>query len=146
MVMVDRLSAAAFGLVPSGQLFARELHAAPRVGLRPEQMPGLVDSCTVYTADADLLMARMAGSVARIHRVMFAEKLPGTAELDVVDKLLVGWSYQALDLGRTWVRHRVNGLRDLDTDQVRRISEVHGAVAALLAGEMRKSPVEQAAA
>jgi hypothetical protein len=144
MVMVEVLSASAFGLVPSDQLFARELHAAGKLGLSTQQIPMLVECCTFYTADADTLMVQMAGDVSEIQRIVYGEKLPGTTDLDRVDRLLMGWSYRALELGRTWVRHRVNGLRELDADQVRRVSEVRQGLTVALAGAVREGSSDKA--
>ncbi|MCK9893373.1 hypothetical protein [Frankia sp. AgB32] len=129
---MDFLSSAAFGMVPAGQLFARELHGAHRVGLGVEQIPTLVESCTLYTAASDVLMVQMAAQVAQVHQVMFGETLPTKAKLDGVDKLLVGWSYRGLELGRTWVRHRMIGLRDLSADQVKAVAAEHDQRTALL--------------
>ncbi|CAO5170862.1 conserved hypothetical protein [Frankia sp. AiPs1] len=132
--MIEMLPAAAFGLVPFGQAFARELHAAPTVGLRPDQMPGLVGPCTMYAAESDALMAQMAGGVARVHEVMYGPELPSTSDLAAVDLLLVGWSSRALALGRTWVTHRTAGLATLDPDQVKAVHLLRQARRAQLVG------------
>ncbi len=131
---MEMLPAAAFGLVPHGQVFARELHAATLVGLRDEQVPGLVGPCAAYTAEADALMAEMAGGVARVHQVMYGPDLPTAKDLAVVDLLLVGWSSRALALSRTWVRHRAEGLAVLDDDQRKAVHVVHQARRAQLIG------------
>lgn len=138
--MSGLLPAAAFGLVPSDQLLSRELHAAGRIGLREHQMTPLVESCTDYTEDADALLVGMAGLVASIHLTMFGATLPTEQELETVDEQIVDWADRALELGRAWVRHRMNALRELDAEQVRKVSAVQGDVLALLLHALRPTP------
>ncbi|MCK9925436.1 hypothetical protein MXD61_26785 [Frankia sp. AgPm24] len=139
------LSAAAFDLVPADQLLSRELHAKDWIGIEDEKVPALVGSCTDYTAKADRMLAGMAADVANIHLIMFGAVLPTAAALKAVDELLVGWADQALELGRTWVRHRMNALETLDADQVRKVSAVHAEVTVLLTNAVRQSMPRQTA-
>ncbi|CAJ61589.1 MULTISPECIES: hypothetical protein [Frankia] len=116
--MNSLLYASAFGLAPVGELFARELHAAGPLRLRPDQVTELAETCTRYTEESDRILMQMAALAASASHILDDADLPTEAEAAEVEALLVERSRLLLEWERTYVARRLAGLRGLDRDQV----------------------------
>ncbi|MCM3922239.1 hypothetical protein ND748_11295 [Frankia sp. AiPs1] len=142
--MNSLLQGAAFGLAPVGELFARELHAADVLKLRPDQEMMLGAVCARYTEDSDRILVRMA-ALASSADIVAGVEAPTAAEAAELDALLVERSALLLELERAWVARRLEGLGGFDAGQVATAAALtsnrRGKVLLALQGDLSDTPV-----
>jgi len=119
--------AAAFGVASSGQLFARVLHAAPKLKLRGEQTAMLADTCGMYTADSDEVFRDMGESARDLRDRVYAPTVLSSDEISAVWEIADKRVKQFRKLEHDWILLTLQGLAELDPEQREMLSRLHGA-------------------